>query len=135
MNIFRFSYSLRLFHPTVDPQDISDALNLEPEHTRKAKAKSDSDNIERRNQSLWCSKREAGEDGELLVSLSGFLDRLEKKQTFLRSFYESGGSGEFFIGWFTSPRSGGETFGWELLSRIAALKLNVTFDVYGPDAS
>ncbi len=78
----------------------------------------------------WISEAKKGEDSELLAVLESDLDTLEKCAPFLSSFLASGGGILYYISWFASERSGGDTISWRLLERLAALHINLSLDVY-----
>jgi hypothetical protein len=44
-------------------------------------------------------------------------------------------STEYFIRWYTDGRNTGETFDSDLLKRLADLRIDLAFDVYGVDRS
>jgi len=60
---------------------------------------------------------------------------IETRRPFLIQFCSSGGTIEYFIGWFTNGLNTRETFGWELLRRLADLGISLSFDVYGKEDS
>jgi hypothetical protein len=71
------------------------------------------------------------------TNLPEVLDRelhsLEKHELFLAEFCATGGSIEYYIGWFTETNSG-VVLDWSLLKRLATLKIDLDIDVYGgPD--
>jgi hypothetical protein len=82
-------------------------------------------------QTYWTSRILHPESEELTDALEANLSFLEPHEDFLREFVATGGEIEYFIGWFTTDTSGGETLGWELLQRLAALRINLALDVYG----
>jgi hypothetical protein len=55
---------------------------------------------------------------------------LEQHRAFLEKLCATGRSIEYFIGWFTDSNSGA-FFHWELLRRLAALRISLSLDVYG----
>jgi hypothetical protein len=124
MEIFEFAVSLRLWHPTITPDELSAELGMKP---RVERIKSGAN--------YWCSDSKKGKDSELILAIEEFLGLLEPHAIFLRRFVATGGRAEQFVGWFTSQRSGGESLPAELLSRLGALGLDLSLDVYAPDVS
>ena len=82
-------------------------------------------------QTYWTSGNLHPEHVDLTDALEANLSFLAPHGDFLREFVATGGEIEYFIGWFTTDTSGGETLGWELLQRLAALRINLALDVYG----
>jgi hypothetical protein len=75
--------------------------------------------------------------GELALSeaLSENLTKIRPCANFLREFKASGGDVEYFIGWFASEVSAGETLGSDLLQQLAELQIDLALDVYGNSES
>jgi hypothetical protein len=84
-----------------------------------------------REQTYWTSRTLHPEHVDLTDAVEANLSSLESRKDFLREFVATGGEIEYFIGWFTTDTSGGETLDWELLHRLAALRINLALDVYG----
>jgi hypothetical protein len=124
MEIFRFAVSLRLWHPTVTPDEITSQLGIKP---RISRLKSGA--------TFWCSDSEKGEDSELIPVIDKFLGLLGPHAQFLQNFVMTGGRAELFVGWFTSSRSGGETLPADLLGKMGALGVGLSLDVYAPDVN
>ena len=47
-------------------------------------------------------------------------------------FVATGGSVEFFVGWFME-RSDGEVLDCDLMQELARLQISIALDVYGPE--
>jgi hypothetical protein len=122
MEIFRFALSLRLWHPTTTPDEISAELGIEPRHAQ-VKA----------GGSYWCSDQDQGEDGELIPAIEKFLKLLAPHAEFLRRFRSTGGTVELFVGWFTSQRSGGCPLPADLLQLMGVLGVDLSLDIYAPE--
>lgn len=137
MEIFRFSSHLRLRHPYMDPNVISEALGRIPRRQwRLGELKRGPEGKElgrTYDHTYWASEPSRGEDSALIDVLKSDLDDLGKKTLFLEEFCSTGGSIEYYISWFTSDRSGGETISHTLLRRLADLYISLSLDVYGPE--
>ncbi len=135
MNPFAYAYSLRLRHPSCDPSEISRALERTPRFSWKAgepRKTPDGKALDGVNPcTYWCSEQAHGDDGELVRALSLDLDWLEKHRDFLIQFSGSGGSVEYFVGWYTPAKNSGEMFHWSLLKRFSDLRIDLALDVYG----
>jgi hypothetical protein len=141
MEIFRFSAHLRLRHPNADPDVISKRMGRPvrrqwrtgelmrgPEGASLGRAYSDT---------YWSSEPRKGEDSELIAVMESDLQDLEKREPFLREFRDSGGRVVYYVSWFSGDRSGGETISFEILRRMADLRISLALDVYSaaaPDA-
>ena len=78
----------------------------------------------------WSSQAKRGEDSELLEVIEADLQELEKRRPFLAEFCSSGGRIQYYVSWFASDRSGGETIPYHLLQRLAALRISLSLEVY-----
>lgn len=81
--------------------------------------------------STYCSFRLDHPDN---VDLAEFLGRcnktLEPHKEFLKHLRSTGGSVEYFIGWYSGTNSG-EQFYYGLLGELADLSIDLSIDVYG----
>jgi hypothetical protein len=133
MHPFTYSISLRIWHPRVDPRQISDALNLRPEVARKAR--------DRRQtpagrpltgvhaDTYWCCVIPHPRRQQLSASLEWVVERLTPSRKFLKRISQGGGSLELFVGWYSDTNSG-EEFSWKLLRKLAGLHIDLSLDVY-----
>ena len=134
-DIKRYKVSLRLWHPTMDPDEISASLALTPsiswrrgEQRRSSKGEVLDGSYD---QSYWSGSLSADSNPQGLVdTLELYLLHLENRAKFMREFHHTGGNAEFFVGWFGT---GGATFTWDLLERCAFLGIELGIDVYGDD--
>jgi hypothetical protein len=136
MNPFDFRVSLRLHHPAMDPDEITSKLNMTPRFKWKAGEKRVTakgtalDGF--RESSYWYSNLVRHPDETLSDALRENLKALEPAGEFLDHFCRTGGSIEYFIGWFSASNSG-ETFDWELLQKLAQRRISLALDVYGAE--
>jgi hypothetical protein len=86
---------------------------------------------EMNDHTYWTCSVPNEESVRLVDALSAHLTELESHTGFLREFVASGGEIEYFVGWFTTNVSGGDTLDWQLLGRLSDLKINLALDVYG----
>lgn len=129
---FAFKVSLRLRHPVIQPGEITRALGLEPRFHR---AEVTTSTGETRKDTYWCYTvtQQTVADRDLEDVLLEHLAILEPNASFFVEFDASGGFIEYFVGWFTSHKSGGETLSWELMRRLSNLRIALSFDVYGAE--
>lgn len=137
MNPFRYSISLRLRHPSMDPEKISTALGETPRFSWKAgerRRTPTGQSLEGLNDTTyWCSQSIDGKGFDLASTIGLNLESLESHRSFLTGFCSTGGEVEYFIGWYTDGRNTGETFNSDLLKRLADLGIDLAFDVYGAE--
>jgi hypothetical protein len=114
---------------------ISAALDLQPRIRWNAgdpRLQSDGTETADRNDSTYWSYRIESEPSlSLMDAIENSLLTLEESKDFLLEFVRTGGEIEYFIGWFTTETSGGETLSWELLKRLGELNICLSLDVYG----
>lgn len=135
MDIRRYKVSIRLRHPTMDPDEISLCLNIEPSITWRSgdqRRTREGEILEGLyDHTYWVGTLTGDRTSQSLIdTLEHYLRNLETRADFMRRFNETGGSAEFFIGWFGS---GGATFAWNLLERCAYLRIELGMDVYEND--
>ena len=70
---------------------------------------------------------------ELLEALDLQLCHLEERKAFMTEFSSSGGSAEYFVGWFVTESSSGHSFPPSVMGRMATLDIELGLDIYGPD--
>jgi hypothetical protein len=109
---FTYSVSFRLFHPHLDSETITARLG-KPHHQSKTH---------------WTQR--LSNHKSLPETMAVHAQSLMPHKAFLRRFIKDGGRVEYFIGWFTTPTSGGDTFSHDLLARLADLRIDLSFDVY-----
>ena len=135
MNPYHHAISLRIRHPSRDPADFTRILGLSPSHAWKAgepRATSKGASLPGVNPTTyWTADLTRGESGaQYLASAIGrALDALSGNAALFEDVVATGGRVEFFVGWFFD-RMSGEVFSHELLARLAALKIDLSLDVY-----
>ena len=138
MNAFSYKITLRLRHPEMDPDAISAALKMQPRfrwmagQPRRTPLGQPLDGTCR--ETYWSSEVTEGSGFNLADTLESLVQELEHHKEFLEGFCATGGSVEYFIGWFTDGRNTGATFSWDLQRRLAGMRVHLALDVYGgPD--
>lgn len=133
---FKYRLSLRLFHPDIDPREVTAALRLTPLRSwKRGQQKTTPVGTTLRGtypKSYWCARLEH----PVGIDLSDFLEMTLRKLTCRRKFFEkvrlTGGSVELYVGWF-SPSNSGQVLGWELLQGFANLRIDLALDIYAQD--
>lgn len=133
MGNFKYHVSLRIDHPSMDPEHICTGLGLNAEYKWKAGAERKTPT----GQSLPGTYEATYCCFELMhakrAGLTDFLKmntrKLYKHREFLDSIRSTGGTLEYFIGWFADTDSG-EIFDLELLNQFVELGINISIAVY-----
>lgn len=136
---FKYEACLRITHPEIDPETVTKRLNINPTISHKA---GDSRRTPKGNslpgfnkETFWMHVIDAeisDQSKSLLSLLVDMNQRISFAQDYLREIEETGGSIEYFIGWFSGVNSG-DVFNWQFLEKCAALRISLAFDVYGTD--
>jgi len=134
MNSFRYAVSFRIWHPELDPSEISAKLLLTQDISwavgdvrRSPKGKVLGGE---RQETYWSHALPSGPDTGLADCLETFTQRLEPYAEYLKEIRADGGRIEYFIGWFSGPNSG-ELLSHQLLVKLSALGIDLAFDIYG----
>lgn len=128
-----FKISFRISHPTMDIEQISAALELQPNYKqqvgagRKTPKGKTLDGIYKKT--YWSYTIASDDEIGLVKTINSFNVFLKKRSTFLKEINSSGGQLEYFIGIFTSSNYA-ELFDWPLLKQCAQLKIALHLDFY-----
>jgi len=130
----RFKISLRLRHPSMDPREMSKAIGMDAKFQWRAgdrRMTPAGTLLEgHREHSYCCLNFPEDQQKSLSHVLGKHVSSLRKFKQFLDEFHASGGSAEFFIGWFVD-RNSGDILDWSLLRELADLHISLSFDIYG----
>ena len=138
MNPYRYKISLRLRHPSLDPAEITSALQRDPFRSWPAgepRTTPRGTPLEGRNRdSYWTANAIEGgwPDKGLAVAIRELLDQLVPHKDFLDRIRSEGGNVALFVGWFLEGQCGDE-LDCDLLARMADLKINLSLNLYPPD--
>lgn len=112
MTSTKFSVSLRIFHPSIDPDSISRKIDVEATRRWRVGEPKTTPTGERligvNHESYWCGSLPLRNRRRLGSALSEAVDRLSRHRSFLREVEESGGKAELFIGCFSNGDWGAE---------------------------
>jgi hypothetical protein len=132
---YRYVISLRVFHPKMDPAEISIALQRTPKVSWKA---GDSRVTPKgtplkglRKDSYWTCNVLKGEwpGKDLTDAVSDLVTQLSLHRSFFQQVRSEGGKVEFFVGWFFDGNSG-DVFDVDLLAKLADLGIALSLDIY-----
>jgi hypothetical protein len=130
---FDYAVSLRVVHPTLDPERICNSLGMAPFRSWKSGTPRQTPTgtpLEGVYTSSYCSFDIAdGDDGELARCIRAATERLEEHADFFREIRQTGGSAMFYIFWYPNGDTG-EVFDVDLLLKIAQLGIDIGINVY-----
>jgi hypothetical protein len=133
MSPFKFDVSLRLRHPTMNPEHICAELRLKAKHKWKVgdnRKTPKGQSLKGTYETTYClfdlqhSKK---------IGLADFLRKynlkLYRHKEFLNSIRSTGGSLEYFVGWY-SDQDSGEIFDLKLLNQLVELGMDLSIAFY-----
>jgi len=129
-------YVVRLLikHPSIDPAVVTARLSINPSGptwtvgTARTNPKGTPlPGVYR--ESVWSHSVEVRDKRSFFDEVVRLLDRLEPNAEFLRELVGSGGRAELILHLF-GDRNIGDSIGWEHLSRLAALRVNLGVEVF-----
>lgn len=133
----KFSVALRIRHPSVDPKEISSQLLWpasfsymvgHPRCTPKGNPLPGTN-----KDSFWYADVPI-EGGQSLSEVIDSLNRrLAPHAKYLEQLTQTGAKSEYFIGWYIAGNAG-DSLDWKLLEACAALRIRLSFDLYGTRA-
>jgi hypothetical protein len=134
---YHFRISLRVRHPVIDPEKISEILALKPKRSWKAGEPRQTP-VGRpiagfHQNTYWTAEIAAGRwPLNMNDAISDALKRLVRCRSFLHQVRREGGAAELFIGWFLENQSG-DVLTHECLALAGDLQIDLSFDVYPPE--
>ena len=132
-NIFSYRVHLSIKHPSADPARIASELRRQAQTDWRAgepRVTPTGRRLGGVRAETYCSFRVGeGDDGALAECLAAYVTGLEPHAAFLRELKASGGELLFYAFWHPSGDSG-EIFHADLLSRLAALGIDLGINVY-----
>jgi hypothetical protein len=118
----------------MDVEQICDRLGMEPKRKWTAGKKRETPKgspLIGVNSSTYCSFQLEHPAGVQLADfLDVYSDKLYRHKDFFEELRSTGGSLEYFIGWY-SDRNSGQVFNLGLLSKLVALGIELSIDFYG----
>ncbi len=138
MSDYRYSVSLRVTHPTIDPDKITESLGIEPFRKWKVggnRATPIGRPLEGKNkESYWAAnmhteKKLLSTDMYMEDYLVCLNNKLEKHKDYFLELITSGGCVEYFIGWFSADNVG-LTLSTELMGQTSELGIEIGLCAY-----
>lgn len=132
---YEYQVSLRIVHPTMAPESFTAALALDPEVSwavgEPCKNRQGSIVPGDREESYWLHSFGETQGGDLPLFLSHVASNLVTHKGFFDSLSSSGGTVEFFVGYFIDAPNSSIPLGPELLKQCSDLGIGIYIDVYG----
>jgi hypothetical protein len=135
---YRYSVSLRVFHPTMNPDTLTKRLSLQPSRkwmVGEPRSTPKGNKLKGINKGTYWTA-ELHKEKSLLsrkVALEDFLAEqlatLKKVENYFRHIRKTGGRIELFVGLFCDKNMGAE-FPSSLLATMGKLGINLSLDIY-----
>jgi len=126
--------SLRIVSGTIDPVDIAKQLGLEPTKTHVKGSPRSARHNATWPSSLWLLNSPLTDQSDMADHIRYFLDLLEPKVHALEAL-ATNCKIDLFCGFSSGNGQGGFVLDPHTLSRLAALKIPVVFDLYPPSVA
>lgn len=121
--------SVSLYHDSADPADATSALGIEPSEGHRAGTSGRGRNPARL--SLWSlTSQDAVDSRDLRAHLDYLIDRLSDSKAALELLTAQGWTGRIFVFWVSASGHGGPSIGVHQMTALAALGLELDFDIY-----
>lgn len=128
-----FSLSLRFFHPSIDPDEITKQLNKSPKYSWKAGEQAKNLKGEPlnfvREQSYWCGESIARGGKDFPIEIERIVEQLASHREFLSKISEEGGRAAIYLH-FPGCVNIGNTLDIKLLSRLVDLNIELDIEVF-----
>ncbi len=133
MNPLKYDVSFRVRHPEMDPEHISEELGLKATYKWKAgtgRKTPKGETLKGTHESTYCSfELQHPQKTGLSDLLKQFNNKLYQHRDFIKSIRVTGGSLEYFVGWYSNKDSG-EIFDLELLTQLVELGIDLSIEVH-----
>ncbi len=128
---------MRVRHPSIAPQEITEALGVVPKHSFKVGEPRQTSNgtplAGLNRESFWVATIAADRwPVDLNDAIHDVLRGLVGCRAFLHRIRADGGNVELFIGWFFENQSG-SVLTHQCLALAGDLQIDLSFDVYPPE--
>ncbi len=135
MDTYKYCLSLRIWHPSRDPREFSNALGLKPDYTdtagkQRVRKGKQLDYIAERT--YWSHQYGPNSNSQdLEEAISEKAHSLLKYKGFFAGIYNEGGKLELFVGLMPEAFNCGFELSPELQKLCSDLNLGLSFDIYG----
>ncbi len=125
---YTFEVSLRIWHPEIGPEEVSDGLGLSPTTSWKSGTRV---NDRLRESTYWTTRLPHLEEVTLARFLVSVVDELIAHASFLERLVGTGGRCELFVGLFLQKNTG-EVLPSEVLRGLGVANVDLALDIYCP---
>ena len=136
MGDYTHRLTLQAFHDDADLSALPATLGLEPDKLARAGDTRIAPNgrvIDAKYRFSTCTfPFESGSGESLPAHLAAVIAQLKPHGAAFDTWSDAGIRFQFFIGWFSDFNSR-DVFDWALLADLAALRISLDIDFYGPD--
>jgi hypothetical protein len=134
---YHFLVSLRVRHPTMDPEQISEVLAIKPKRFWKVgeprQTPKGTPLAGTNRDTYWTAEIVAGRwPLNVNEAIYDVLKKLVRHRSFLHHIRAEDGVVELFVGWFFENQSG-DVLTHQCLALAGDLKIDLSFDIYPPD--
>jgi hypothetical protein len=134
---YHFRISLRVRHPSMDPEQITEALGIKPKHFWKAgeprQTPKGTPLAGSNRDTYWTAEIAAGRwPLKVNEAIYDILRRLVRHRSFLHHIRAEDGAVELFVGWFFENQSG-DVLTHQCLALAGDLQIDLSFDIYSPE--
>jgi hypothetical protein len=134
---YHFRISLGVRHPGIAPEEVSEALGIEPKHSWKAGEPRETPTgtplTGLNRDTYWTAEIAAGRwPSNINEAIHDTLRKLTRYRSFLHRVRTEGGTVELFVGWFFENQSG-DVLTHQCLALAGDLQIDLSFDVYSPE--
>jgi hypothetical protein len=131
---YHFRISLRVHHPRIAPEKVTEALGIEPKHSWTAGEPRETPTgaplAGSNRETYWTAEIAAGRwPTNINDTIHDTLKNLARYRPFLHDIRSEGGTVELFIGWFFENQSG-DVLTHQCLALAGDLQIDLSFDVY-----
>lgn len=134
MHPYTYKVSLRIRHPTMDPQIFTETLGMQPwvaRHAGEPRATSTSPWLEgNHRKTYWTSRLTPPDDSDIETFLVRTVKSLTPHRLLFRELRDTGGELELFIGLFASGGNIGATLPHDLMVAIGDMGIDLGLDIY-----
>jgi hypothetical protein len=134
---YHFRISLRVRHPSMSPENITEALGIEPKRSWKAgevrRTPKGTLRTGVNQDTFWTAGITSGRwPLSVNEAIHDVLRGLVRYRAFLHQVRAEGGKAELFVGWFFENQSG-DVLTHDCLALAGDLQIDLSFDVYPQD--
>ena len=135
---YKYCVALRIWHPTINPDSITQKMGLQPEFkcaVGEPRSTPKGETLKGINkETYWTANLHKGKNlGSREIALEDYLtdqvSKLKKSEGYFRHIRKTGGRIEFFVGLFCNKNMGAELPS-SLLAGMGKLGIDLSLDIY-----